>query len=80
MNFQNLLLTLVVMIPPMLLAVTLHELAHGWMAFRLGDPTAKKAGRLTMNPLKHLDFFGTLALSSRKGSVGPSRCLLILSI
>lgn len=47
-------------LPPILFAVTVHEVAHGWMAYRLGDPTAKMAGRLTLNPLKHLDFLGTL--------------------
>ena len=45
---------------PLLLALTLHELAHGWVAEKLGDSTAKDAGRLTINPLKHLDFMGTL--------------------
>ncbi len=47
-------------IPPVLLALTVHEFAHGWMAYRLGDPTPKLAGRLTLNPLKHLDPIGTL--------------------
>lgn len=47
-------------LPPILLAVTVHESAHGLMAYKLGDPTAKMAGRLTLNPLKHLDFLGTL--------------------
>ncbi len=46
---------------PILIAVTFHELAHGWVAYRLGDNTAKQAGRLTLNPIKHLDLFGTLA-------------------
>lgn len=45
---------------PLLLALTLHELAHGWVAEKLGDSTAKNAGRLTLNPLKHLDLMGTL--------------------
>ncbi|MBW1711853.1 MAG: site-2 protease family protein [Deltaproteobacteria bacterium] len=45
---------------PVLLAVTVHELAHGYVAFRKGDPTAKLAGRLTLNPIKHLDLVGTL--------------------
>jgi Zn-dependent protease len=45
---------------PILLAVTLHEYAHGWMANKLGDPTARLSGRLSFNPFKHLDFFGTL--------------------
>lgn len=44
----------------MLLAVTFHELAHGWVAYKLGDPTAKDAGRLTLNPIKHLDLLGTI--------------------
>ncbi|MFW5722100.1 MAG: site-2 protease family protein [Desulfohalobiaceae bacterium] len=47
---------------PILMAVTFHELAHGYVAYRLGDPTAKNAGRLTFNPIKHLDPVGTLAL------------------
>jgi Zn-dependent protease len=45
---------------PILLAVTCHEVAHGYVAYRLGDPTAKLAGRLTLNPFKHLDLVGTL--------------------
>ena len=45
---------------PVLLAVTFHELAHGWVAYKLGDPTAKEAGRLTLNPIKHLDVLGTI--------------------
>lgn len=43
-------------------ALPIHELAHGWVADKLGDPTARKSGRLTMNPFAHLDLFGTLAL------------------
>ncbi|MGE4299940.1 MAG: site-2 protease family protein [Desulfovibrionaceae bacterium] len=45
---------------PMLLAVTCHEVAHGYMANLLGDPTARLAGRLNLNPIKHLDPMGTL--------------------
>lgn len=55
------LLTISILAVPVLLAVTVHEVAHGWVAYRLGDPTAKLAGRLTLNPIKHLDLFGTLA-------------------
>lgn len=40
----------------------IHEYAHGWMAYRLGDPTAKHAGRLTLNPLAHIDLFGTILM------------------
>ncbi len=52
---------LIILAPPLLLALTFHEFAHGFVAFRLGDPTAQIAGRLTLNPLKHLDPLGTLA-------------------
>lgn len=49
-------------VPALLLAITLHEVAHGFVAYRLGDPTAKAHGRLTLNPLAHLDPVGLLAL------------------
>ena len=58
MNLQY----IVLLAPPILLALTFHEFSHGWMAYKLGDPTAKQAGRLTMNPLVHLDPFGTLMI------------------
>ncbi|HFE38889.1 MAG TPA: site-2 protease family protein [Gammaproteobacteria bacterium] len=45
---------------PVLLAITVHEVAHGWMAKKLGDKTAEMMGRLTLNPLKHIDPVGTL--------------------
>ena len=45
-----------------LLCITLHELSHGFVAYRLGDPTAKQAGRLTFNPLKHIDLLGLLMM------------------
>lgn len=47
---------------PLLYSIIFHELAHGWVAYRLGDPTAKLMGRLSLNPLKHLDPIGTLLL------------------
>jgi len=50
------------MLVPALFAVTLHEVAHGYLADKLGDPTARLLGRLTLNPLKHLDPIGTAAL------------------
>ncbi len=53
---------LLLLVIPILYALTIHEVAHGWVALRLGDPTAKYAGRLTLNPLKHLDPIGTLML------------------
>ncbi|MCX6721379.1 MAG: site-2 protease family protein [Candidatus Staskawiczbacteria bacterium] len=46
----------------LLFSVIAHELAHGYVAYSLGDPTAKYAGRLTLNPLSHLDFFGSIIL------------------
>ena len=53
---------IVVKIIVLITAIPAHELAHGWMANKLGDPTAKNLGRLTMNPLAHLDPFGSLML------------------
>lgn len=47
---------------PLMYAIIFHELAHGYVAYRLGDPTAKYHGRLSLNPLKHLDPLGTLML------------------
>lgn len=52
---------LLLRIPALLLAVTFHEVAHGWVADRLGDPTPRQAGRLTLNPLPHIDPIGALA-------------------
>lgn len=46
----------------LLVSVIIHELAHGYVAYSLGDPTAKYAGRLTLNPIKHLDLFGSILL------------------
>jgi Zn-dependent protease len=50
---------LIILIPVLLVSMMLHELAHGFVAYRLGDPTAKLHGRLSFNPLKHLDPLGT---------------------
>ncbi len=49
---------------PLLFAITVHEVAHGWMAKQFGDPTAQRLGRLTLNPLKHVDPVGTLLIPS----------------
>ncbi|MGE3152814.1 MAG: site-2 protease family protein [Nitrospiraceae bacterium] len=54
---------------PLLFAMVLHEFAHGWVASRLGDPTARLQGRLTLNPLAHIDPFGTVLV--------PLLCLLM---
>ena len=45
-----------------MLSAIVHEVAHGWVAYKLGDPTAKQAGRLTLNPLAHLDPVGSVLL------------------
>ncbi|PWR23659.1 site-2 protease family protein [Zavarzinia compransoris] len=47
---------------PIVFAITLHEAAHGWMANRLGDPTARMLGRVTLNPIRHIDPLGTIIL------------------
>jgi len=49
-------------IPPVMLGITLHEVSHGWVASKLGDTTAKMMGRLTLNPLKHIDPVGTILI------------------
>ena len=53
---------IVAWILPVLFAITVHEVAHGWMARRLGDSTAEMLGRLTLNPLRHIDPLGTVIL------------------
>ena len=55
-------LTFVLGAIPLLYSIIIHELAHGWVAYKMGDPTAKWAGRLSLNPIKHLDLIGTLML------------------
>ena len=61
-NISDQIIELLFVIPCVLLALTVHEVAHGYMAFRLGDPTARNLGRLTLNPLKHLDPIGTICM------------------
>ena len=58
---MNSLITYILFLPPILFALTIHEYSHGYIALRMGDPTAKFAGRLTFNPIKHIDIFGLLA-------------------
>jgi len=53
---------IVVFAPPVILAITIHEAAHGYVANKLGDPTAKMLGRVTLNPIKHIDPVGTVLL------------------
>ena len=66
------LLTLLISAAAALLCITLHELFHGFVAWRLGDPTAKQAGRLTLNPIKHLDLVGlAMMLIAKVGWAKP---------
>ena len=51
---------------PALICITLHELSHGFVAYKLGDNTAKRAGRLTLNPIKHIDIFGLIMMIAFK--------------
>lgn len=53
---------LLISFPAIIIALTFHEFSHGYVAYKFGDPTAKNAGRLTLNPIKHLDPLGTLML------------------
>ncbi len=62
MNIERILLEASVWVIPILLAVSLHEAAHGWAAWKLGDDTAYNMGRVTFNPLRHIDLFGTILL------------------
>ncbi len=60
MNFE--IFEYILRIPIILLSLTIHEVSHGYAAYKLGDPTAKSMGRLSLNPLKHLDPFGALSM------------------
>jgi Zn-dependent protease len=62
LNISRMIQDLLLVAPGFMLAITIHELAHGYVAYKLGDPTAKNEGRLTFNPLSHLDPIGTLML------------------
>ena len=53
---------LVLLIPTLIFALSFHEFAHAWMAYRCGDNTAARMGRLTLNPLAHLDIFGSMMI------------------
>ncbi|MBE0500187.1 MAG: site-2 protease family protein [Desulfuromonadales bacterium] len=59
---ESILAKIAVMLVPAFFAVTVHEVAHGYMADKFGDPTGRLLGRLTFNPLKHFDFLGTISL------------------
>lgn len=61
-NITSQLQSMLYVAPVILLAIVCHEYAHGWMSDRLGDPTPRMSGRLTLNPFRHLDFMGTVCL------------------
>ncbi len=63
--------TIAVWALPILFAITLHEAAHGWVAYKLGDPTAKSRGRITINPIKHIDPMGTVVVPLFLAMVSP---------
>lgn len=60
----------IIFLVSLLFSIIIHEIAHGSVALSLGDPTAKYQGRLTLNPLKHLDFFGSIILPITLGLMG----------
>ncbi|MFH0918117.1 MAG: site-2 protease family protein [Candidatus Omnitrophota bacterium] len=62
MNFPGLIISFAASFGLLLIAMTVHEFAHGWVAYKLGDSTAKLSGRLTLNPLAHIDLFWTILL------------------
>lgn len=62
MDELNTIQKIAVMAPPLIFAIVLHEVAHGWIANKLGDHTARDMGRLTLNPIPHIDLFGTIIM------------------
>lgn len=62
MDFLSDILLMLLSLPVMLIALATHESAHGFMAYKLGDPTARNLGRITLNPIKHFDLFGFLSM------------------
>jgi Zn-dependent protease len=62
LSLREMLIQILLTIPTIFIALTFHEVAHGWMSYKLGDPTAYNMGRLTLNPLKHLDPIGALCM------------------
>jgi Zn-dependent protease len=62
MEELNIIQKIAIMAPPLIFAIVLHEVAHGWVADKLGDNTARSMGRLTLNPISHIDIFGTIIM------------------
>lgn len=61
-SFRQILLELLITVPIVLISLTFHEYAHGWVSYKCGDPTARNLGRLTLNPIKHIDPVGALSM------------------
>lgn len=61
-DIKNIIISLLLSLPVIILALSLHEAAHGYIADKMGDPTARNLGRLTLNPFKHIDPMGTLCM------------------
>ena len=72
-DLTGLLLRLSVTVLPVILAITLHEAAHGFVALRCGDDSAFQAGRVTLNPLRHIDLYGTILLPALLLAVSGGR-------
>ena len=62
MDFSPLIQKISIIALPIIVGVIFHEIAHGWVAYKFGDPTAKEQGRLSINPLVHIDLFGTIIM------------------
>ena len=61
-DFASGILPLLIRVPLVLISIVIHELSHGFVAYKMGDPTAKRAGRLTLNPIRHIDPLGALSM------------------
>ena len=62
----SVLMSMLMSVVPALVCITLHELSHGYVAYKLGDNTAKNMGRLTLNPIKHIDIVGLIMMVAFK--------------
>jgi Zn-dependent protease len=69
---DNRVLDVVLFLAVLIPSVILHEVAHGWVAERLGDPTARRAGRITLNPIRHIDPFGSLLFPAVLAAAGQN--------
>jgi len=70
MDLSHLLTNILFVAPPLLTAVICHEVAHGWVAEKLGDPTARRLGRITLNPIVHIDLWMTILFPAMLIAIG----------